>query len=95
MPSELHELRSILAQALKKIDDMLAYKPSPYLPILQTWLKQAWDRQMLATQLYVQVNREFHEHDLPVLPRQDIADLMRFLGYVNKRTSAGMKWIVP
>lgn len=95
MSSELHELRSILSQALKKIDDMLAYKPNPYLAVLQTWLSQAWDRQMLAAQLYVLVNIEFAEHDLPHLPRQDIADLMRYLGYVNKRTSAGMKWIVP
>lgn len=95
MASELHELRAVLAQALKKIDDMLAYKPNPYLPVLQTWLGQAWDRQMLANQLYVLVNIEFAEHDLPHLSRQDIADLMRFLGYTNKRTSAGMKWQLP
>jgi len=95
MASELHELRAILTQALNKIDTMLAYKPNPYLPILQTWLKQASDQQMRAAQLYVLVNQEFHLHDLPPLARQDIADLLRFLGYINKRSSAGMKWIVP
>jgi hypothetical protein len=95
MASELHELRSILTQALNKIDAMLAYKPNPHLPVLQTWLRQASDSQMRAAQLYVLVNQEFDLHDLPPLTRQDIAHLLRFLGYINKRSSAGMKWIVP
>lgn len=93
--SELHELRAILAQALNKIDSMLAYQPNPHLPILTAWLTQAGDRQMFASQLYVLVKEEFKAHNLPPVTQNDIADMLRWLGYTNQRTSAGMRWSKP
>lgn len=95
MTSELHELRAILAQALNKIDLMLSYSPNPYLPILTAWLGQASDHEMMASQLYAHVKSEFRDHDLPSLTQQDIAQLLRFLGYTNRRTAAGMRWVKP
>lgn len=95
MTSELHELRATLVQALNKIDTMLSYKPNPHLPILTEWLKQASDSQMRAAQLYVLVKQEFADHDLPILTQWQIADLLRFLGYTNRRSSEGMRWHRP
>lgn len=95
MNSELHEVRAVLVQALNKIDTLLAAKPNPHLPVLTAWLKQASQQQTRATQLYVLANQEFALHGLEPLARQDIAHLLRQLGYVNKRTSAGMTWTAP
>lgn len=95
MSSELHELRAVLIQAINKIDAMMSHRPNPHLPVLVEWLKTASQQQMRAAQLYVLVKEEFAMRDLPPVTQQQIAEAMRYLGYVNKRSAEGMRWQLP